>query len=365
MQGDNPRRILAIKLADLGDLLLTEPALRSLRSTYPDARIDVLTTPAAARLLDLFEGDYRPLVFEKSAFDAPRALFLPGAAVPLSRFALTLRKAKYDAVAIFHHLTTPAGAIKFRALAGATGARVIAGLDNGRGTFLTHSVQDLGFGAKHEAEYMLEVAATLGASNVAPLPRLAAPGTDVPAFSGFQQRFAAVFPTTGPYAPARNWPVKSFADLARSLARDGLQPVVMGASDAAEAAQRIIEHEPSAVDLTGRTSLEDLAGIVFRATVVITGDSFPGHLARALDRPVVSIFGPSNHRAWKPVGAVAQGSAADRNAIIVRRDMPCSPCLYTGYRLGRRNGCPARTCLTSITPEMVLAAVRTAIGDGR
>src|SRR5690606_24626988 len=96
----------------------------------------------------------------------------PGASVRLSRFALDLRKRKYDAVAIFHHLTTPAGAVKFRALAGATGARVVAGLDNGRGAFLTHRAQDLGFGAKHEVEYMLEVAAALGASGVSPDPQI-------------------------------------------------------------------------------------------------------------------------------------------------------------------------------------------------
>ncbi len=53
-----PERILAIKLADLGDLLVTEPALRSLRTAYPDAAIDILTTPTAAALVPLLDESY-------------------------------------------------------------------------------------------------------------------------------------------------------------------------------------------------------------------------------------------------------------------------------------------------------------------
>src|SRR5690242_1972982 len=71
--GPRPR-ILVIKLATLGDLLLATPALRALRLRYPAARIDLLTTPAAAPLLDsssLVDHEY---ILDKYAFDTPRAL---------------------------------------------------------------------------------------------------------------------------------------------------------------------------------------------------------------------------------------------------------------------------------------------------
>lgn len=357
---DNPRRILAIKLADLGDLLLTEPALRSLQTRYPDASIDVLTTPAAAELVSLFGDEYGCVTFNKADFDKTSALTGPTAAVHLARFAVTLRRRRYDAVAIFHHLTTQAGALKFRGLSSATASPVVAGLDNGRGTFLTHRATDLGFGARHEVEYMLEVSHSIGGADVNPAPALSGASQIPSTAHDLPERYAAVVPTTGPYAPGRNWPADSFARLARLLLEEGLKPVILGTPDATPAARQILESVADAIDLVGQTRLRDLVAVVNSAEVVITGDSFPGHLARALDRPVVSIFGPSNHLAWKPYGAVDTDASA--RAIVVRHDVPCSPCLYTGYRLGRRHGCPVRTCLLEINPEMVMSAVHAATG---
>lgn len=357
-----PERILAIKLADLGDLLITEPALRSLRVAYPRARIDVLTTPAAAGLVPYLGGSYNVVTFSKHDFDTARALFRPGQTFRLTSFGRELRRSRYDAVAIFHHLTTPMGAIKFRALALATGAKKIAGLDNGRGDFLTHPALDLGFGARHTVEYMLEVSTQLGGSPVDPRPALRGARQQGFITGELPERYAAVFPTTGPFAPGRNWPAASFAGLARLLESEDLTPVILGASDACDVARTILKEVSGAIDLTGRTSLSDVIDVVRNAQVTITGDSFPGHLADAVGTPLVSIFGPSNHRTWGPYGAAIAGKADTSKTIIVRHDVPCSPCLYTGYRLGRPNGCPVRTCLHSITPNTVMAAVRAVIG---
>ena len=363
MTATNPKRILAIKLADLGDVLITEPALRSLRTAFPDARIDILTTPAASALVPLLGDAYNVITFQKHDFDNPRALLRPGAALQLAGFGHSLRSARYDAVAIFHHLTIPAGALKFRALARATGAASIAGLDNGRGDFLTHAAVDLGFGARHEVDYMLDIARQLGGADVDCRPVL----------SGWRQserghafalpeRYAAIFPTTGPFAPGRNWPAPSFAALATLLKDADLQPVILGAADAAAAAQIILKAVPSAIDLTGQTTVPQLAEIVRNAHATVNGDSFPGHLANAAGCPVVSIFGPSNYHAWAPYGATTVDCNEAARAIVVRNHMPCSPCLYTGYRLGRRNGCPVRTCLLAVTPEDVMSAIEVATG---
>jgi hypothetical protein len=82
---------------------------------------------------------------------------------------------------------------------------------------------------------------------------------------------------------------------------------------------------------------------------------------------VVSIFGPSNDAAWRPYrtvdeAALAQPLAAPVRGIVVREDLPCMPCLYTGYRLGRREGCPARTCLHRVTVERVYRAIHQVMG---
>ncbi len=249
--------------------------------------------------------------------------------------------------------------MKFHGLARASGAPVIAGLDNGRGRFLTHAAVDLGFGVRHTVDYMLDVARQLGGAEVDPRPALSgAASVELNQNPPLSEHYAAVFPTTGPFAPGRNWPSESFAALATLLDTAGYQPVILGASDATDAARLIQRALPSAIDLTGQTSVPDLVEIVRGARVTITGDSFPGHLANAVGCPVVSIFGPSNHSAWGPYGAVEAQCANPGNTIVVRHDVPCSPCLYTGYRLGRPHGCPVRTCLLAITPEDVMSAVR-------
>jgi ADP-heptose:LPS heptosyltransferase len=352
-------RILAVKLADLGDLLLCEPALRSLRMGYPDARIDVLVPPASAALVPLLDPALVPLAFPKHAFDSVLRLARPDRLARALGLAMTLRRGHFDMLVLLHHLTTPAGAVKFRALARATAASTIIGLDNGRGTFLTRHVADLGFGARHEVEYMLRVALAAGGESVDPQPRIARRAESTSEHPGLQRPYAVLFPVTGAYSTAREWPIDRYATVASWLAQRGLQPVIAGAADARMAAQALNDLVPQALDLAGRTSLPALIALLSRAEVVVGGDSFIGHLAAALDRPTVSIFGPSNADAWRPFGATefGPGKAIGTRQLVVRHRLPCQPCLYTGFSLGRPHGCPQRTCLRLVQVDDVTAAV--------
>jgi len=358
-----PQRILAIKLADLGDLLLCEPAFRSLREAFPSARIDVLTTPSSIPILDLIGHDLTPMTFPKHLFDAPTGILHPAAAASAGKLALQLRRANYDRVVIFHHLTTAFGARKFAALVTATGSAFVAGLDNGRGTFLTHRVIDEGFGARHEAEYMRDVAVAADGAVVDPLPTIATPSaSDVTA--GLPTNFAAIYPVTGAFSRAREWPLDRYVDLAERVLDRGVIPVVVGADDTLEAAARIVEDVPGAVSMAGLTSIPQLAAILAEARFVVGGDSFIGHLAAAVGTPVISIFGPSNANAWRPSGSADAGTAAahQRGSIVIQSDLPCAPCIYTGYRLGRPSGCPDRTCLKRITVDDVDRVVASFVG---
>jgi hypothetical protein len=101
--------------------------------------------------------------FEKALFDRPLAA--PRSAPAALALARQIRGGAWDALVLFHHLTTPFGVAKYAALAVASGAPVRAGLDNGRGWFLTRRVRDDGFGARHEVDYWLAVAEALGGHN--------------------------------------------------------------------------------------------------------------------------------------------------------------------------------------------------------
>src|SRR5438270_1384889 len=157
--------ILVIKMAGIGDLLLATPALRALRETYPQARIDLLVTPASAGILNGWEVLDHIVVLDKYLFDYPQQIVTnPRNLLRLAPLWHDLRDTHYDAVLLLHHLTLPFGRLEHQLLLRATGAKWRVGLDNGHGWFLNVRVKDNGFGTMHEAEYNLAVAEAVGAT---------------------------------------------------------------------------------------------------------------------------------------------------------------------------------------------------------
>src|SRR5207237_900305 len=142
-------RLLVVDLADIGDLIMTTPALAALRESYPAARLDLLTTAHAAPIVEGTGLVDNVILVNKVAFDSPLDLLRPRNLIGAWQLARQLRTARYDAVLIFRHLTTTFGALKHAALAFATNAPHRIGLDNGKGWFLTRRADDLGFGARH------------------------------------------------------------------------------------------------------------------------------------------------------------------------------------------------------------------------
>src|SRR5919202_3413353 len=230
-----PRRILVVKLATLGDLLTATPALRALRTRYPEASIGVLATPATAGALQGLDSVDTVVSFPKHAFDRPRDALvrLPTA----SRLAHHLRSGGWDTLVLLHHLTTPFGIAKYAALSLASGAGVRVGLDNGRGWFLTHAAEDRGFGWRHEVDYGLDVVEVMGARRPAS-PRLElVVGPEDEAWAATcwaelglapEQEVVVLGPGSGAFSLARRWPPAGFVEVGRALhARHGLAPLVL------------------------------------------------------------------------------------------------------------------------------------------
>src|SRR5581483_3765055 len=214
--------ILVVKLAGIGDLLLATPALRALRESYPQARIDLLVTPDSAGLLDGWEVIDHIIVLDKYLFDYPQQMLTnPQVLLRLTKLWRSLREGRYDAVLLLHHLTLPFGRLKHQALMRATGAKWRIGLDNGHGWFLNVRVKDKGFGAMHEAEYCTAVAEAAGATVQnrrleVPLSedeRVAARqlvyGEEAP--GSVRRPIIAMHPGSGGYSTARRWAPERFA----------------------------------------------------------------------------------------------------------------------------------------------------------
>lgn len=360
------RRVLVVKLADIGDAIGTLPALRALRDLLPDARIDALVAPGARVVLAREPSVSEVLILAKEAYDAPHGIANPRAIQDLARFGGGLRARQYDAVIFFHHLTTAWGAMKYRALARATGAPIRAGIDNGRGDFLTHAVRDHGFGAQPEWAYWLAVVGLLGATARDARPTVAV-AEDARATArtliGTGAPYIALHPGVGAFGPARQWSPARMAAVGQSLAADGYRLVITGGRDplARDAADELLRHlgATAALDLTGRADIAVSAAIYADAALFIGSDNGMAHLAAAVGARVIVIFGPSNHRAWAPYGAVECNPGAltvppGVRVVVLRSTIACSPCFYTGYTLGRPDGCPSRNCLDHVQASDVL-----------
>src|SRR3954467_13948559 len=150
--------------------------MRALRLSHPAAHIGALVTPKSAPLLQGTDLVDEIIPFDKALFDRP---LHAGASLPLAlALGRQLRGERWDGLALLHHLTTSFGIAKYAALCLASGARMVAGLDNGRGWFLSDRVADAGFGARHEADNWLAVAGLLGGHNPDPHYELAISDAD-------------------------------------------------------------------------------------------------------------------------------------------------------------------------------------------
>lgn len=357
------KRFLVIKLADHGDAILATSATAALRKAYAESTIDVLTTSNGAIAFALCPVIDRIIEMDKHAFDSPRVLLHPTSAIRLANVVRQLRRSKYDAIVLLQHLTTSFGARKYRWLCRAIGARYSTGLDNGEGDFLTHRAIDYGFGAKSVHDYNLDVVAQLGAKTDQPHPSIAIPDSarhavrELLANHAVDSPYVVIHPTVGPYSPARNWAPERFAEVAREISRQTCHTIILvGAGDASSAAARI-SASADVVNLVGKTSFAELAALLDGARLVIGADSGVAHLAAALDTRTLAIFGPSNHRAWKPYNSSILTESTTKlpnsTSFVIRSTTPCSPCFYSGFSLGRPDGCRMRTCLQEISAKTV------------
>jgi heptosyltransferase-2 len=156
-------------------------------------------------------------------------------------------------------------------------------------------------------------------------------------------------------APGARWGTKrwpGFADLAAAMS----WPVVVvgGAEDAALAAAMQAAAPGRVHAATGALGLRESAALVEGAELVVTNDSFPLHLATALDRPVIALFGPT-------VPALGFGPRGPRGAVMQHDSLPCRPCSPHGPAV-----CPLghHRCMQELAVARVLAAMEARLAGG-
>jgi heptosyltransferase III len=327
-------RVLAVRLDSDGDVLLTGPALRALAADAD--RLDLLVSRAGRHAADLLPG-----VDEVLVFDAPWSGYRPPPvdATGVQSLVAALAERAYDRCVIFTSFhQSPLPTALLARLAGI--GHVAATSEDYPGSLLDvrHRRPD----GLHEVEAALDLARAAGAD----LPpgdegRLAV-RTPLPDVAHLVPDGDYVVVHPGASVPARGLTPGHAHAVTTALAAAGHPVVVTGGPAETELAAAAAG--TGALDLSGRTTLAELAGVLARAAAVVVGNTGPAHLAAAVGTPVACLFSPVVPAdRWAPYGVPT--------VLLGDADAPCR-----GTR-ARECPVPGHPCLSGVAPSQVVGAV--------
>ncbi|WP_432573108.1 glycosyltransferase family 9 protein [Kineococcus sp. SYSU DK005] len=328
-------RLLAARLDNDGDVLLTGPAVRALAAA---GTVDVLASPAGAGAARLLPG-----VADVLVFDPPWSGFSPAAVDPaaVEDLVARVRARGYDEAVLFtsfHQSPLPL-ALLLR-LAGVP--RISATSEDYPGSLLDvrHRREGTARADVGEAVAALDLAAAAGFALPAGDDGRLRVLTTAPVPEGLPDSYVVVHP--GASVPARAPLPQQAAGIVEALVRAGRAVVVTGGPGERELTAAVAGSR--AVDLGGRTDLPGLAAVLAAADAVVVGNTGPAHLAAAVGTPVVSLFAPVvPAQRWGPHGVP--------HVLLGDQGAPCR-----GTR-ARECPVPGHPCLAGVGAREVVAAV--------
>lgn len=292
--GEEPRRILIIKPSALGDIVLALPVLSALSGSFPEAKISWFVRPEFASLLT-----GHPYISDIILFDRKQLAkwwCSPDSFKSLWSLIKQLRAGKFDLVFDFQGLFRTgffSWVTGSKRRFGMAGARELAHL------FYTDKIsQDAS--SIHLVDYYLKMAASAGAKNMEAefkLPEDAGAAEKIDKLlksQGVNAKYTVIVP--GAAQPNKRWPIERFAELAEKISsRFGMQIVATGSQGEREYIEAIqTGGKTRVISLAGKTTVRELIPLMKRASLVVSNDTGPGHIAAALGVPMVMIFGPTN-----------------------------------------------------------------------
>lgn len=350
------KRVLAVRLDNIGDVVMLGPALRALRNALPESEITLLASPVGSQIAPLLPWIDAVMVWEaiwqaisaKPSLDPQRE----------RAFIQELRAHDFEAAIIFTSFSQSPHPPAYACYLAGIPIRVAHSKEFGGGV-LTHCPEpppDAG----HQVDRNLAVLEQIGIAMQDTALELNIPlevqikahhilesaGVDV------ETRFILLAP--GASCSARRYDLDRFASVMRLLARQtGLPQIIVGSPREAGLLEPLVAlaHQSGleqVKSVVGKTSVPELAALIQRASLVVANNSASLHIADAFERPMVILYsGTELESQWRPRNAPAR---------LLRRPTTCSPC----YAFE----CPyAMQCLDIPPEEVVSTAVELLAGQ--
>ncbi len=335
---ESVKKILVRGTNWVGDSIVTLPALRELKRIFPQAKISLLVKPWVVGIFQDLE-----CIDEVITYDRDKK----GVWATIKE----LKAKNFDLAVLFQN------AFEAAVLAFGAKAKIRAGFKTeGRGFLLTHPLTlTKEILSLHQIYYYLHIISQLeerlfGQSQVDfknlkySLPvskeRQTAIKEKVTNFGiDTSKKLVAINPGAT-NSRAKRWPIERFAALADRLVVAGNEVVFIGAGAELDITETAIKNMwEKAKVLTGKTTLAESIAFLSVCDLVISNDTGPAYISAALERPTLTIFGPTNDKMICPFGTKAE---------ILRYSVDCSPCMLKDCPIDHR-------CMTSMTVQMVLS----------
>jgi len=325
------RKILIVAPAWVGDAVLAQPLFKRLHELHSGLTLDVLapawTLPVFARMPEVAATVAAPFRHGELALGKRRAL------------GRELAARRYDQAIVLPNSFKSALAPWFADIPLRTG--YVGELRQ----WLLNDARRLD---EEALPQMAERFAALAEAPGAPLRPLAPPrlavnevqrGVLLSRLCLDASRPIVIFCPGAEYGPAKRWPAKYFAELARKFSAQGHAVWLIGSKNDEDVGAEIeLAAVGACVNLCGRTTLDEAIDLLSCAALVISNDSGLMHVAAALGKPLLALYGSSSPAFTPPLSDAAR---------IVRLDLPCSPCFQRVCPLGHFN------CMRQMTPEHV------------
>ena len=346
MDDFNPKNIVVRGTNWVGDAMMTVPALREIRRLFPEAHITLATRPWAKGLFSGAEFIDELQVHEGSGLRS------------VVQQVREWRKQSFDLAILFPNSLETALVASL--------ARVplrIGYATDGRQALLTHALELPEWrSVKHEVFYYLQIVAELewlikheqtffnrqpdGSLNISSGRQAAARDflRSHGVGSSIDGRVLIALCPGSINSRAKRWPAERYAELGDRLIEELQAEVILIGSaaevDVSHAVSRQMRKQP--VVLTGQTDLAQLVAILSQVDLLVTNDTGPAHIASALGRPTLVIFGPTNPLTTRPFSPYGQ---------VLRQPPDCAPCMLRDCPIDHR-------CMTAITPADVFERAR-------